>query len=161
MDSAQKVFLSAQITCKSSILRPSGQRRRAFARREPSFARRSPQAVHTWRWVAFAAIMMAFFLIALNGDIYNLTSPPQLSFHVLLRKSYSIVAFAVIGAAFVWASGKSVLYSALVVALYSAAIEIGQHFTYGREPFAWNVIDVACGAIGGALGALIPGVRAR
>ena len=51
--------------------------------------------------------------------------------------------------------------AALVVAAYSGAIEIAQHFTYGKEPFSWNVIDVICGAIGGALGALIPGVRAR
>ena len=132
-----------------------------FARREPRLHRRSPQAVHTWRWVAFAAVAVAFFLIALNGDIYNLTSPPALSFHVLLRKSYSIVAFALIGGAFIWASGAPVRTAAIVVAVYSGAIEVAQHFTYGREPFSWNVIDVICGAIGGALGGFIPGVRAR
>jgi hypothetical protein len=131
------------------------------ARRERRFARRSPEAVHTRRWVALAALTIVFFLIALNGDIYNLTSPPLLSFHVLLRKSYSIVAFALVGAVFVWASGASLRTAAFVVALYSAAIELGQHFTYGREPFSWNVIDVVCGAIGGALGALIPWVRAK
>jgi hypothetical protein len=117
--------------------------------------------MHTWRWVAFATVAVAFFLIAQNGDIYNLTSPPILSFHVLLRKAYSIVAFTLVGAAFVWASGASPRTTAIVVAAYSGAIEIGQHFTYGREPFAWNVVDVLCGAIGGQLGALIPWVRVK
>jgi hypothetical protein len=132
-----------------------------FARREPSFARRSPNAVRISRWLAFAAIAVAFFLIALNGDIYNLTSPPALSLHVLLRKSYSIVAFALVGGAFVWASGASLAAAAIVVAIYSGGIEIAQHFTNGNEPFSWNVVDVICGAIGGALGTLIPGVRAK
>jgi hypothetical protein len=117
--------------------------------------------VHTWRWVAFAAVAVALFLIALNGDIYNLTSPPALTFHVLLRKSYSIVAFALVGGALVWASGASLRTAAIAIAIYSGAIEVAQHFTYGKEPFSWNVIDVICGAIGGALGALIPGVRAK
>ena len=80
---------------------------------------------------------------------------------MLLRKSYSIVAFALVGGAFVWASDASLRRSAIVVALYSGAIEIAQHFSYGREPFLWNVIDVICGGIGGALGALIPWVRAK
>jgi len=132
-----------------------------FARREPPLRCRSQKAVQYRRWVAFGTVAVAFFLIALSGDIYNLTSPPALSLHVLLRKSYSIVAFALIGGAFIWASGASMRTAALVVAAYSGAIEIAQHFTYGKEPFSWNVIDVICGAIGGALGALIPGVRAR
>ncbi len=104
-------------------------------------------------------LAVGFFAIALNGDIYNLTSPPALSWHILLRKSYSIIAFALVGGAFVWASGASLLVSALVIALYSAGIELGQHFTYGKEPFLWNVIDVICGGIGGALGTVIPWAR--
>jgi VanZ family protein len=104
---------------------------------------------------------VAFFLIALSGDVYNLTSPPDLSFHVLLRKSYSIVAFALVGGAFVWASGASLRTAATAIALYSGGIEVAQHFTNGREPFSWNVIDVICGAIGGALGAVIPWFRAK
>ncbi len=111
------------------------------------------------RWLVFGVLAVGFFAIALNGDVYNLTSPPALSWHILLRKSYSIVAFALVGGAFVWASGGSLLTSTLVVALYSAGIELGQHFTYGKEPFSWNVIDVMCGALGGALGAIIPWAR--
>ena len=102
-----------------------------------------------------------FFVIALNGEIYNLTSPPALSWHVLLRKSYSLVAFGLVGATFVRASGASLTTSAIVVALYSGAIEIAQHLNGSHEPLSWNVIDVICGAVGGALGALSPGVRAK
>lgn len=111
------------------------------------------------RWLVFAVLAVGFFVIALNGDVYNITSPPALSWHVLLRKSYSIVAFALVGGSFVWASGATLLVSTLVVALYSAGIELGQHFTYGKEPFLWNAIDVVCGGIGGAIGAVIPWVR--
>jgi hypothetical protein len=118
-------------------------------------------AVYARRWGIFAIVAIGFFVIALNGDVYNLTSPPALDWHVLLRKSYSIVAFAIVGAAFVRASGAALRTAAIVVAAYSGGIEIGQHFTYGREPFLWNIIDVICGAIGGGLGALIPGVRAK
>jgi hypothetical protein len=108
-----------------------------------------------------------FYVVALSGDIYNLTSPPALSWHVLLRKSYSIVAFAIVGAAFIWASGASLRTSALLVAIYSGAIEVGQHYVNAykpiadQEPLYWSVIDVFCGAIGGALAGLIPWVRAR
>jgi hypothetical protein len=117
--------------------------------------------VHWLRWVVFAAIALAFFWAALSNDVYNLTSPPALSWHVLLRKLYSVIAFAVVGGAFAWASGASVRQSAVVIGAYSAAIEIGQHFTYGHEPLYWNAIDVVCGALGGALGALIPWVRVK
>lgn len=118
-------------------------------------------AVYARRWLIFALLAVGFFFIALNGDIYNLTSPPTLTWHVLLRKSYSIVAFTLVGAAFVWASGVSMLTAALVVAAYSGAIEIAQHYVFPGEPLGWNVIDVICGGIGGVLGALIPWVRVR
>jgi hypothetical protein len=117
--------------------------------------------VHKWRWLAFAVVAAGFFVIALSRDAYALTSPLTLTWHVLLRKSYSIVAFAIVGALFVWASGASVRSAAIVVALYSGAIEAGQHFADDWEPLSWNAIDVLCGAVGGALGALIPWVRAK
>jgi hypothetical protein len=109
----------------------------------------------------FAVLAVGFFVVANNGDVYNLTSPPSLTWHVLLRKIYSIVAFTIIGVSFIWASGASLRSSVVVVALYSAVIELGQHFTYGKEPFSWNVIDVICGAAGGAIAGVIPGVRAK
>ncbi len=120
-----------------------------------------PAATHRRRWLLFAVVALAFFAAALSNDVYNLTSPPAFSWHVLLRKIYSIIAFALVGAAYVWASGASLRRSALAIAAYSGAIEIGQHLTNGLEPFYWNVIDVVCGAAGGALGALMPWVREK
>jgi hypothetical protein len=130
-------------------------------RREERQACRSQQAVHRRRWVIFSLIAIVFFLVALNGDIYNLTSPPTWSWHVVLRKFYSIVAFTLVGGSFVWASGASLRTSAIVVAVYSGAIEAAQHILFGHEPLYWNVIDVICGAIGGVIGALIPWVRVK
>ncbi len=117
--------------------------------------------MRTRRWIIFAVAAIGFFIIALNGEIYNLTSPPSLSWHVVLRKSYSIVAFALVGAAYTWASGASIVTTALVVAFYSGLIEVGQKVTYHHEPLLWNAIDVVFGAVGGALGPLIPGTRAK
>lgn len=104
---------------------------------------------------------MGFFLIALSREAYVLTSPPTLTWHLLLRKSYSIVAFAIVGALYLRASGASLRVVAIAVALYSGAIEIGQHLAGDTEPLYWNAIDVLCGAVGGALGALIPWARAK
>lgn len=118
-------------------------------------------AVRVRRWLLFAAIAVGFFVAALSNDVYNLTSPPAFSLHVLLRKLYSVVAFALVGGAYVWASGASWRRTALSIAAYSGAIEIAQHFTYGREELIWNAIDVVCGGLGGALGALIPWVREK
>jgi len=117
--------------------------------------------VHWLRWAVLAAVALAFFWAALSNDVYNLTSPPALSWHVVLRKLYSVIAFAVVGGVFVWASGASLRQSALAIGSYSGVIEIGQHFTYGHETLFWNAIDVVCGALGGALGALIPWVRVK
>jgi hypothetical protein len=106
--------------------------------------------VQAVRWSLFVIVAVGFFLTALSGDVYNLTSPATLTWHVALRKFYSIVA------------GASLRTSALVVAVYSGAIEIGQHlFTDPNEPLGWNIFDVGCGAVGGALAGLIPWVRAK
>ncbi len=107
----------------------------------------------TLRFLVFAVPAVALFATALNGDVYNVTSPPDFGAHVLLRKFYSIVAFAVVGAAYAFARGGRVrtLDAACAVALYSGMIEIGQWFV-ADELLRWNVIDVGCGAVGGALG---------
>lgn len=113
------------------------------------------------RWIIFLAIASFFFALAVSNEVYALTSPPALSFHVVLRKCYSIGAFALVGAALAAAlparvAGRS-WATALAIALYSAAIEVAQGFVNARvhaaEPLVWNVVDVACGAIGGWLGA--------
>jgi VanZ family protein len=95
------------------------------------------------------------FTIALRGDVYDLTSPPQFPWHVLLRKAYSVVAFAIVGWGYAnLRRGVSWIDAALAIALYSGAIEIAQWFV-GNEPLRWNLFDVACGALGGALGAAV------
>jgi hypothetical protein len=107
------------------------------------------------RWALFAVPAIALFATALSGDVYDVTSPPALGAHVLLRKFYSIVAFAVVGAAYAYARrGARPLDAGIAIAIYSGGIEIGQWFT-GDEPLRWNLFDVACGFAGGALGAAI------
>jgi hypothetical protein len=117
------------------------------------------------RWtVAAAAVALALYAAALSNEFYRATSPPALSWHVALRKSYSILAFALVGwlARRAWdeRGGRLGLGGALaLVAAYSLAIEIGQFVVGSREGLAWNAFDVACGAIGGALASLPPRAR--
>jgi surface polysaccharide O-acyltransferase-like enzyme len=108
-------------------------------------------------WTAFAvALILLFFALALSDAVYEATSPSSFEWHVLLRKTYSIVAFAIVGAALEraareWDRSLSLPATMLAVALFSAAIEIGQALTGSHEGLLWNLIDVACGAFGGAL----------
>jgi hypothetical protein len=107
------------------------------------------------RWLLFALPALVLFALALSGDVYDLTSPPAFASHVLLRKFYSIVAFAFVGAAYAYArGGVRIGDAACVVALYSGGIEIGQWFVTD-ESLPSNLFDVACGGVGGALGAAI------
>ncbi len=109
-------------------------------------------------WSALALTVAAvLFWAAISNEVYDLTSPPGLSWHVALRKAYSIVAFAVVGFTADRAlrpSGLAVLRAAALVALYSAAIEVVQALRGSNEGLAWNGIDTACGAAGGAIGAI-------
>ena len=75
---------------------------------------------------------------------------------LFLRKSYSIVAFAIVGlfAAPLIARPNRVLGDAFLVAAFSVVIEIVQKLTGSEESFKSNLFDVACGAVGGVLGAL-------
>ncbi|MDB5070292.1 MAG: hypothetical protein JWM87_1403 [Candidatus Eremiobacteraeota bacterium] len=73
---------------------------------------------------------------------------------VLLRKLYSIVAFALIGFVIDKAlpgTRRPALRAALIVAAFSAAIEIAQKLHGAREGPLSNAIDIACGALGGWL----------
>ncbi|MBD5633561.1 MAG: hypothetical protein IAI49_03680 [Candidatus Eremiobacteraeota bacterium] len=110
------------------------------------------------RWTLLTVLVAAiFFAIAVSRAVYELTSPSWLSWHVLLRKSYSIVAFAIVGylgrrALGEWGrAGKTVATCVLGVAAYSAAIEVAQYVHGSREGLVWNAIDTLCGALGGAL----------
>jgi hypothetical protein len=115
------------------------------------------------RWTLVAAIVVAFFFaLALSDAVYEATSPSYLSWHVALRKTYSIIAFTIVGftlakAAREWQRPLSLPGTAFAVALFSAAIEIGQKFSGSHEGFAWNAFDTACGALGGTLAWLLHG----
>jgi hypothetical protein len=116
-----------------------------------------PRAVGLWRSALLAAAII-LYAVALSNQAYEATSPGWLPWHVLLRKTYSIGAFALIG--FLLKRSRlrgleSVAAGAVVVGLYSTAIEIGQYVEGVREGLASSAFDVFCGIIGGALGAFV------
>jgi hypothetical protein len=100
--------------------------------------------------------------MATSDEVYDLTSPPSLSWHVLLRKGYSIAAFALVGFSFDKALGttaRPIARGAWLVGTYSAAIEIVQAIMGSKEGLGWNAIDITCGAVGGSLGVLAERIR--
>jgi hypothetical protein len=114
-------------------------------------------------WIAAASVVAAvIFWAATANEVYEITSPSALSFHVVLRKAYSIAAFALVGFTADKALGSSTrgpLRAALLVAAYSGAIEIVQAVLGSKEGPVWNAVDVACGAAGGTLGVLLGRIR--
>jgi hypothetical protein len=80
--------------------------------------------------------------------------------NLLIRKFYSIVAFTIVGL-FVALSRRNeppvrrFLVTVTCTAGLSLAIEILQRFAGSTESVASNLLDVACGAAGGALGLLL------
>ncbi len=150
------------------------------------FTPRSPRAFPSWQrigWIVLAILVaVAFFIVALSADVYEGTSPAHLasrlfgdggarlgrpfgiSLHIVLRKFYSVVAFAIVG----WTaqralppSSRPALRMTLLVACYSAAIEYGQWRAGSTEGLGWNTFDVACGALGGYLAIAADGFIAR
>ncbi len=118
-----------------------------------------------WRrgWIAAATIIAAaLFWLATSETVYEVTSPPEWSWHVLFRKAYSIAAFALLGFTADRALGPSArptLRAALLVAAYSGAIEVAQAWRGSHEGFRWNAFDVLCGAAGGWLGVAVERMR--
>ena len=118
-----------------------------------------PSARPRFGWTLTTVVLvLAFYLLALNSDFYQLTSPIELSWHVTLRKIFSVGAFTVV--AFLirkTLAERGIAGSAIAVviggALFSGAIEIGQYRNGSTEGFGWNAIDVGCGALGGAIAA--------
>jgi len=110
-------------------------------------------------WGIAAVFSVALLVAAVDNGVYEATSPTSLSYHVLLRKLYSVVAFAVVGFPITRArqlTGRSAAASSIgwVVAGYSAVIEVLQFFLDPPpEGLLSNVIDVACGFFGGAIAA--------
>ena len=114
-------------------------------------------------WIGPALLVAAaLFWAAISNEVYDLTSPPTFSFHVVLRKAYSIAAFALVGLMADKALGpatRAPLRGAVLVAAYSAAIELAQAARGSHEGIPWNVVDVFCGAVGGWLGVIAGRIR--
>ena len=75
----------------------------------------------------------------------------------ILRKLYSIIAFAIVGffAAGMLDARRRAVGCALLVACFSAIIEVVQKYTGAKESLLSNAFDVACGAAGGLIGAAL------
>ncbi|GAC1348973.1 MAG: hypothetical protein NVSMB19_01810 [Vulcanimicrobiaceae bacterium] len=109
-----------------------------------------------WRlkWTAAAvAVGIVLYVAALSNEFYALTSPTTLSWHVALRKAYSVVAFGALAylvrRALVERGRRGVVVATIAtLALFSAAIELGQWAVGSTEGFVWNAFDIACGAAG-------------
>ena len=118
------------------------------------------------------------FYAAISLRVYRHTLPHRLLMHLfgedfnegpisgllLLRKFYSVVAFTLIG--FVVdkalpATRRPALRAALVVAAFSAAIEVIQKLHGAGEGPLSEALDIACGALGGWLAVSIAGAIAR
>ena len=118
-------------------------------------------------WVIIAvAASWGLFVAALSNDFYNATSPPEFGLHVVMRKVYSVGAFALVAYLISRALAQVgiVLPMRVVIAIgaiYSGAIEVGQFNVGSVEGPWWNLFDVACGAAGGLIAARLPGGSAR
>jgi hypothetical protein len=127
----------------------------------------SRRALTVKRWTILACgLAIVFFALALSTTVYEVTSPSALSWHVVLRKAYSIIAFSLVGYAArrafdEHAISRSPLVTVLAVAAYSALIEIAQTLEGSQEGLAWNAVDVLCGALGGLIGDAIVRRSAR
>jgi hypothetical protein len=115
------------------------------------------QAILWWTLTIIAAA--AFLFLASSDTVYNLTSPAG-PLQILLRKSYSLVAFALVGYPLSRAleasdNRRSTLFVATAVATYSLVIEIVQAIVGSHEGLVWNAVDVGFGFAGGYLGAEI------
>jgi len=108
-------------------------------------------------WTLAAAIVgVALYVAALRNDFYQLTSPATLSWHVALRKLYSVAAFGTLGylvrRGFAERGRERIAATTVgALAAYSAAIELGQCALGSTEGLVWNVVDIACGALGGLI----------
>lgn len=80
------------------------------------------------------------------------------------RKLYSVVAFTIVGffSAPLMPRSRRILSGAAIVAGFSLTIEIAQRLTVSHESNLSSLFDLACGGLGGALGAALwKGVGAR
>jgi hypothetical protein len=113
------------------------------------------KAFKPWNMVT-TVVALALLAIAVSHSVYDITSPVWLSWHVVLRKFYSIVAFTIVGFCLRRAlveNGRERLVASCIlgVGAYSALIEVLQFFYGSHEGLGWNTFDTLCGALGGAL----------
>ncbi len=131
-----------------------------------------------------AATAVAFFAISIDSGIYAPGADDRdghahvlgsLSQHVpdrfqhdlapsfVLRKLYSVVAFAVFGffSAPLLPRARRIRACALLVTGFSLLIEIVQRLTVSHESNLSSIFDIACGTVGGTLGALAWNVAIR
>ncbi len=108
-------------------------------------------------WTALTVVVAALlFGLALSNAFYEATSPSALAWHVVLRKAYSVAAFALVGFLLRQAlreHGRREPFPTCIwaIAAYSALIEIGQDLIGSKEGLLWNAVDVGCGALGGLI----------
>lgn len=142
------------------------------ARRDDPGTGRAPAPADLSRraWAALAALVVValLFWAAVSHRVYNRTLPHALVEHLfgeggdgewlpllaVLRKVYSIVAFTLIGFLVhgaLPAARRPALRAAVIVAAFSALIEIAQKLHHAPEGLRSNAFDVACGAFGGWL----------
>jgi hypothetical protein len=126
----------------------------------------------TRAWRIFLAVAAAvLYAASMSGSVYEATSPATLPLHELLRKTYAVLAFALLGFALERSNLRRVhgiLGAGIALGVYSYAIELGQIvIAHSTETFAEHSFDVASGLVGGALGAFLallisaPAARAR
>ncbi len=106
--------------------------------------------------IALAIVALVFFA-ALSSDLQALTTSRTVAHPVIARKILSIGAFALAGfaASLLLRRRNLILKAAFAIALLSAVIEIAQRMLGSDETLRWNLIDIACGGIGGAVGSTI------
>ncbi len=109
------------------------------------------------RWTIAAVVAATvMYVLACDNEVYRLTSPPQFSWHIVLRKAYSVVAFALVAylerRALIENGRPNVALPCILgIAAYSALIEVGQFLLGSNEGPVWNAVDTLCGALGGAI----------
>ena len=125
-----------------------------------------------WAALAAAALLAILFWAAVSHRVYNGTLPyavferlfgedsggEWLPLVVVLRKLYSIAAFTLIGFVVHKAlppARRPELRVALIVAAFSAVIEVAQKVNHAHEGLIGNAFDVACGALGGWLAVML------
>ena len=113
-----------------------------------------------------AGAAIGFYALGLSDVVYEATSPGSGLVHVLVRKLYSLACFGLLG----YLASKVVtrapvlvssVRAAVIIALYSAAVEVGQRLTGGHESLKWNAVDVALGFIGGGIGGALAAAKRR